>query len=693
LEQLETRLMPATFNPVDTAGLISALQAASVGPPTDTTIINLQSGTTYTLTAVNNFWYGPNGLPPIDSNIFLHGNGATIARDQSPGTPNFRLFYVSGGMELPHGSLNMDNVTLEGGVAQGGNSQFGGGGMGAGGAVFNQGALNLIDVTLTQNVARGGSSGVTSAGNGGGGMGGDSPVSSSGGVLGDSGGGFGGSLAGGPFGGAGGGSGSSVGGGGGGGFLTGANGADGTASGGGGGNGGFGTGGGDGGNGGPPSAGLFGGAGGAFGSGGVVGAVGGGGGGVGGGGGASGSGGGFGGGGAEAVSTAFGTVGGQGGFGGGGGTGGGGGFGGGDGSSSMTGKGGAGAGFGGAIFNMGADSAHPSGGATLINCTLTANAALGGAVGSSDGGDGGSAAGGAIFNLDGQVELDSDTLAANTVRGGTGGDGRASGLAAGGAVYNLAFGNDIDTGSPVAASLVLNNSILANSSNGTLDLDSVIGTGNGTNTATVSGRHNLVMSSLGSINPGVITLTADPRLGPLQNNGGLTPTMLPSSTGSPVLGKGDPTQAPTLDQRGLVRPMGGPTDIGAVQVTDVGGGGAGGSGSSSSSPTPVGQLLAFAFGFVNGQLEIFFVDQKAQVFGEAFTVNNFFSPSPSNAQFLSTDMVLRNMSFSDAAGYPAILGSLHDSSNQDLLMITIPLGFMSPAALNDVIAALQAAGL
>ncbi len=452
-------------------------------------------------------------------------------------------------------------------------------------------------------------------------MGGDSPLNSSGGILHDTGGGFGGSLVGGPFGGAGGGSGLSEGGGGGGGFLTGANGADGTASGGGvgGGNGGFGAGGGDGGNGGVPSAGFSGGTGGAFGSGGIVAAVGGGGGGVGGGGGASASGGGFGGGGAESASTAFGPVGGQGGFGGGGGLGGGGGFGGGDGSSSMTGKGGGGAGFGGAIFNMGADSAHPSGGATLINCTLTANAALGGGVGSSDGGNGGDGAGGAIFNLDGQVELDSDTLAANAVSGGAGGNGSASGVAAGGAVYNLAFGNDIDTGAPVSAKLVLNNSILAKSGTGVLDLDSVVVNGNSTNTATVGGSHNLIMSSLGSINPGVITLTADPKLGPLQDNGGLTPTMLPLA-GSPVLGTGDLSQAPTLDQRGLVRPPGGPTDIGSVQVTGVGG--------STGSHTPVGSLLAFAFGFVNGQLDIFFIDQKGQVFDEAFTLNNFFSPSP-----------------------------------------------------------------
>ena len=174
-----------------------ALQTASAGPPSDTTIINLQAGSTYTLAAVNNFWYGPDGLPPIDSIVFIHGNGATLARDTSSSTPNFRLFYVSGGLELTPGSLAMDNVTLENGVAKGGDGSVGGGGMGAGGAIFNQGKLNLTDVTLANNRAIGGGSGVGSVGNGGGGMGGDAPLSGDGG-------GFGGSLAGGPFGGFGG---------------------------------------------------------------------------------------------------------------------------------------------------------------------------------------------------------------------------------------------------------------------------------------------------------------------------------------------------------------------------------------------------------------------------------------------------------------------------------------------------------
>src|SRR5579871_4440768 len=60
LEELESRLVPTsqTFNPGDTASLIQDLQAASNNPSV-TTIINLQPGATYTLTAVNNFWYGP----------------------------------------------------------------------------------------------------------------------------------------------------------------------------------------------------------------------------------------------------------------------------------------------------------------------------------------------------------------------------------------------------------------------------------------------------------------------------------------------------------------------------------------------------------------------------------------------------------------------------------------------------------
>jgi hypothetical protein len=250
--------------------------------------------------------------------------------------------------------------------------------------------------------------------------------------------------------------------------------------------------------------------------------------------------------------------------------------------------------MGGAIFNMGADSAdRGSGQATLVNCTLTANNAQGGNGGA--GADGGNGLGGALFNLDGKVALANDTLDLNPTTDGSGGSGGGhEGSDAGGAVYNLAFGNDIDSGKPVTATLVMNNSILADSTSSN-DLNFLAQNGLGTNTATVTGSHNLVMSNNGSTAPGVIISRADPHLGPLQNNGGLTPTMLPSA-GSPVLGSGDPSLSPSTDQRGQPRPPNGPTDLGSVQVSTartpegVGGGGGGGSGTPASIG-PIGLVI------------------------------------------------------------------------------------------------------
>jgi len=70
----------------------------------------------------------------------------------------------------------------------------------------------------------------------------------------------------------------------------------------------------------------------------------------------------------------------------------------------------------------------------------------------------------------------------------------------------------------------------------------------------------------------------EPRLGPLQDNGGLTPTMalLP---GSPAIDAGDNTDAPCWDQRregfprivGIIDPDNPVIDIGAFEVQDAGG--------------------------------------------------------------------------------------------------------------------------
>src|SRR6185437_12641834 len=57
----------------------------------------------------------------------------------------------------------------------------------------------------------------------------------------------------------------------------------------------------------------------------------------------------------------------------------------------------------------------------------------------------------------------------------------------------------------------------------------------------------------------------DPKLGPLQNNGGPTSTMLPAADSSAV-DAGDNNGAPSADQRGILRPLGGTVDIGAVEA-------------------------------------------------------------------------------------------------------------------------------
>ena len=57
----------------------------------------------------------------------------------------------------------------------------------------------------------------------------------------------------------------------------------------------------------------------------------------------------------------------------------------------------------------------------------------------------------------------------------------------------------------------------------------------------------------------------NPRLGPLQNNGGATLTMMPGG-GSPAIDNGTGVGAPSTDQRGVTRPQGAAVDIGAVEV-------------------------------------------------------------------------------------------------------------------------------
>ncbi|MCC6621710.1 MAG: hypothetical protein IT385_10675, partial [Deltaproteobacteria bacterium] len=160
--------------------LPEAICLANVDDDADTIVL---FDDTFVLSAIDNHWYGPNGLPPVFTPITIEGNGARIVRE---GDVALRFFYVAGPFHnlragkpaaATPGTLVLRNLTLAGGLFRGGRSENGGGGAGMGGAIFNQGTLTLDGVTAHDNRAEGGSAvGFGSRVNariGGGGLGGD----------------------------------------------------------------------------------------------------------------------------------------------------------------------------------------------------------------------------------------------------------------------------------------------------------------------------------------------------------------------------------------------------------------------------------------------------------------------------------------------------------------------------------------
>jgi uncharacterized repeat protein (TIGR01451 family) len=143
LEALEDRTLLS--NPATTAELITAIQNANV--PFTTTTITLAANTTFDFTAPNGYdiFAGVCALPQIMGNITIVGSGDTIERT---GTTPFRLFDVE-----PLGSLTLENLTLQGGLAQGGDPFTIDGA--DGGAIFSFGTLNLSNVTVQGNRAVG----------------------------------------------------------------------------------------------------------------------------------------------------------------------------------------------------------------------------------------------------------------------------------------------------------------------------------------------------------------------------------------------------------------------------------------------------------------------------------------------------------------------------------------------------------
>ena len=483
--------------------------------------------------------YGPTATPIITSNITIEANGATL---EHSGTLNFRAFAVGN-----TGSLTIRNAHIKGFTVKGGDGTAGGGGgMGAGGAIYVQdGAVVIDSSSFDGNRAVGGNGSAidSAAGGGGGGLSGNGgqPGLNSAYVDLVDGGGGGGSRGDG-------GTGADDGGGGGGTITMGFSPNGGFNCGGSGGTGsgdpfqdndghaGFCPGGGGGGGVSADPA-IFG----VSGNGGDGNYGGGGGGGGGGEFFSTGNGGdgGFGGGGGSSSYFPGGTAGsgGNGGFGGGGGGGQGGVIFGGPGQGGSFGgnadepHGGGGAALGGAIFNDG-------GGVRILNSTFTGNSVY---RGNSGGGsaDNGADAGGAIFSLNGHLSVLNATISGN--------DSSGSG---GGVVL-------IQTTPDASTFFALDNTIISN--NGS-DECAFAGF-----SITASGAGNLIQNNDNCL--GVVA-TADPQLGPLQDNGGFTPTMA-ISTASSAWNTADSGTSLGVDQRGQVRPaMNGLFDIGAFELCE-----------------------------------------------------------------------------------------------------------------------------
>jgi hypothetical protein len=164
--------------------------------------------------------------------------------------------------------------------------------------------------------------------------------------------------------------------------------------------------------------------------------------------------------------------------------------------------------WGGGIVNV-------AGGITINNSTLSGNKVVGGHYGN---------VGGGIFNYIGTMKIDNSTIAGNSAHSGGGGISNYLGVAN------------------------LQNTIIANNTSGNC-LNSL--TSDGYN---LSSDGTCNFKSTGDLN------NTDPRLGPLQNNGGLTQTMaLPP--GSPAIDAANPAGCTDgrgnllkTDQRGYPRP-------------------------------------------------------------------------------------------------------------------------------------------
>jgi predicted outer membrane repeat protein len=127
----------------DVTELIDAINTANSTPASEQTL-ELATDCVYMLTAVDNSFFGYNGLPAIVSPIVIHGNNATIFRSAVATTPYFRFFYVDNGA-----SLTLENVRLSNGDVTGLESTLIG--SESGGAILASGELIINDSVIANN--------------------------------------------------------------------------------------------------------------------------------------------------------------------------------------------------------------------------------------------------------------------------------------------------------------------------------------------------------------------------------------------------------------------------------------------------------------------------------------------------------------------------------------------------------------
>jgi hypothetical protein len=148
LEALEERTVPSAVVATTTSDLINDIILAEIGAGSPT--IQLQAAdATNGFDFMSAYLSTNDALPQIAANITISGTSGfdnTIQRDTASGTPAFRLFDVAAGH-----SLTLQNLTLAGGLAKGTDSAA------EGGAIYSSGTLTLSDVTLQGNQAQGNS--------------------------------------------------------------------------------------------------------------------------------------------------------------------------------------------------------------------------------------------------------------------------------------------------------------------------------------------------------------------------------------------------------------------------------------------------------------------------------------------------------------------------------------------------------